>query len=1423
MIAFRRPMRCAYLRTAIYFLFFLGESLFAQALPEPNLAHEKPVTASGPMWPNFTAASLTDGNPSTFTHPLASTETLGYYFEIDLGSVVPLDRIVVRNRGDGCCPQRLSNYAIELYDNNEGETGPRLWRAVVRSDGSNSGVGGVDIIRSDADPSGRFVGRFIRIVNINDAAYSPQVAEVEVYGSIVPTIKFDADIDAIAVGESATLRWEIIGGIAATISPQVGAVAPTNGFVQVTPNSTTTYTLTATNEAGSASATVTIGVDVPLDHPIITEFMADNESALKDEDGDFSDWIEITNPNDFAINLRNYYLTDNASIPKKWRFPDQYVRRRSSIVVFASEKNRALHTNFKLSADGDYLALVDAQGKVLQQIPATYPNPRSFPDQVADASYGIGSDGVVGFFRRPTPGETNGPAFSGIIADLRFSFERGFYDSNFVLQITCPTPGVSIRYTINRTEPTATIGIPYTNRVLIDRTTVLRVAAFRAGWSPTEPVTQSYIYLSNVIAATVMNKAITQNAAYQPHIRAGLLDIPSISMTTTSNINDTAEVKVALEWLRPDGEPGFQVDCGARLFGGAFTDFAKKNFRLYFRKSWGADKLKYPLFAGFDRGMAPANEFEQLELRSGSHDMSMRGFYMSNIFTDDTMLEMGRLNPHGRFVHLYFNGVYWGLYHLRERWGASMHESYLGGERSDYESINGNLNVGGWAEPGLAYDGDGHVWTQVKNLRNSYQSIKPWVDVPQYIDYMLMWMFGGAESEFRAVGPNVPGSGFKFYLNDADGWFCGPYYCQAGNRTTRGAPGRLDGDGPGSIFSTLVKESHPDFRILLADQIYKNFFEDGPLTVDRNRSRLVERCQEIERAFIAESARWNYITPAEWAARRDHALTNWLPRRTSEAFTQYRSAGFYPTVDAPQLDQQGDQIRFGASTADIYFTTDGSDPRNSPTVQIHRVKGDTQKLVTLGSNWRWFTDATGLGSSAIVAGSPEWSSANWKHWDFDDSSWPVGRAQFGYGENDEATQIPFGPDSTRKWTSSYFRHEFTVSNIVEIAELRIFIRRDDGAIVYLNGQESGRSGIVAGPVTGSTFADPAFDDGQLLLQIPVPLAHLVPGRNVLAVEIHQSTLNNPDASFDMELVATRNPPTNGLPLVQNTIIKARAKNGAEWSALNEAFFQAAPEPVTANELSIAELKLADGEFLELFNRGTNAINLTGVRFINGIDFTFPTNRDEILAPGQRIVLVKDLFNFQRRYGIEIPVSGIYRGGLSDDGETISLIDTNFELLSAFRYQTTQPWPYSEGHSLVFGGASNDPNDPAAWHASAQPGGTPGWTDELQFTGDPFADLDKDGSPSLLEYALGASDQDPNSGTGLDTAFDPAGNFYLTFSRNLRAGDVNIFAEFSENLRNWAPGVLLQSTNSGNGRALETWGMPNANKPILFVRLRAELR
>jgi hypothetical protein len=1435
-------------RALLYWiLFWLSLSnLHAQT----NLARGAAVDASGPTWGTFVPASLTDGNPSTFVHPLADSATLGYYFEIDLGHTYQLDRILLRNRSDGCCPERLSNYRVELYADGGGETGALNWSGNIRTDGSNCGPGGVDTVRATNSATGTFVGRFVRIVNNNNAPYSPQIAEVEVYGGVPPQIRtLTAEPDAIRSGESSVLSWEISGAASAVLTPPGTAVDATKGEITVRPDATTTYTLLATNESGDSSATVTVGVDVRLSPPEISEFMAENGGKLKDEDGDSSDWIEIRNPNSFSFEMENYYLTDDPQRLTQWPFPRVRIPPHGYLALFASGKDRRnpggeLHTNFRLDAKGDYLALVDPSQHVVQQFPATFPNPDKFPAQLKNVSYGLGSNQVFGYFRAATPGAVNGAAFAGVVADTKFSQDRGFYETNFSVTLSCATPDAVIRYSLDRADVTPTSGQVYSGPIPITGTTILRAAAFKEGWAPTDVDTHTYVFLSNVISSSVMRTNITRHPTYSIQIRAGLLDVPSVSLVTSGTINDSAEVKTSFEWLpggANDGEKGIHADCGIRYFGGAFTSFAKKSFRLYFRSDYGTAKLHYPLFEGFDHDLAAADQFDQLELRSGSHDMVTRGFYMANIFTDDTLLDMGQLNPHGRFVHLYLNGTYWGLFHLRERWNASMHQSYLGGARSNYESINGNWNVGGWADPGTPYDGDGSTWNRIKELRSNYSAVKPLLDVPQYIDYMLMWLFGGAEDEYRCVGPNVPGSGFKYYLNDADGWFCGSWYCAAGDRTARGAPGRSGGDGPGSIFSMLFKEGHPDYRVLLADRIYRSLMNDGALTPSRNAARLLARCTEIERAFLAESARWNYLSPSEWASRRDQVLKNWLTTRTGQVLSDFRGAGFYPALDAPILNQQGGLVPSGfeaqftaPARGTIFYTLDGSDPRLPGGEVAPRAKsyssGRTGEIaVPQGSVWRWFTDAVGLGSSEIVAGHENWSAANWKHPDFDDSSWKEGPAQLGYGEGDEATIIPYGPNANQKWTASYFRHRFSLAATQDIVAVEVRVKRDDGAIIYINGQEAIRSAIPTQAVSGSTFAQAITDDGQVFNSFTVPTSLLIPGSNLIAVELHQAALTTSDASFDLELQITRastdNSPNSLAPISASTLIKSRVKDGPAWSALNEAFFQVGSDGLLPGELALSELNydfVRNGsEFIELSNLSGRALNLRGVSFIHGLGFSFPRDRDTLLAPAQRLVLVKDLFEFQRVYGLDVPVGGIYSGSLSRTGEEIAWASGS-NILSRINYSVRPPWPsipVQSNFSLVLSHPELDPNNPAAWRLSAEPNGTPGGTDSLSFSGIATEDRDGDGFPALLEYALGTSDLDPASGPGnLNAALDANGNLTLSFPRRLSADDVMLQCEATEDLLSWVPATLLSADYAGSDLSRETWGAPSSGHRALFLRL-----
>ena len=145
---------------------------------------------------------------------------------------------------------------------------------------------------------------------------------------------------------------------------------------------------------------------------VISEFMAVNHSTMMDEDSEFNDWIEIWNPGAASVNLDGWYLTDDAADRTKWQFPAITLESDAYRLVFASRKDRTdplgeLHTNFKLQADGEYLALVMPDGMTVAH--AYSP---AYPPQIPDTPYTYGLSPVSGAlvaFDIPTPGAANIP------------------------------------------------------------------------------------------------------------------------------------------------------------------------------------------------------------------------------------------------------------------------------------------------------------------------------------------------------------------------------------------------------------------------------------------------------------------------------------------------------------------------------------------------------------------------------------------------------------------------------------------------------------------------------------------------------------------------------------------------------------------------------------------------------------------------------------------------------------------------------------------------------------------------------------------------------------------------------------------------------------------------------------------------------
>lgn len=501
--------------------------------------------------------------------------------------------------------------------------------------------------------------------------------------------------------------------------------------------------------------------------------------------------------------------------------------------------------------------------------------------------------------------------------------ERGLYEAAFSVDITA-TDGGTILYSLDGQPPASALSGP------LDITTTTTVSALElaADGTTSGVVTHTYLFPADVMVSSVMDPAVIADETYGPLVADTLWALPTISLVTTSVLS-TTEQEVSVEWIDPDGET-LQVRCGARDVGGHSLGYEKNNIRLSFRGEYGTPKLELDLFADVDTGVSPADEHDALTLRSGSHDsvfyLGAAGQYARNRWMDETQLEMGHLAPHGRPGHLYINGEYTGLYHIRERFDASFLAAYLGGDEDDYEAVNG----------GRAVDGDGSAWAAAVASASDYDAFRSHVDIDNYIDYMILNFYAGndwdwnPEQNWMAAGPALAGDGagrFVFHSSDSD--IC-LYYNWDINI--------LHESGPSYTFDALESESHPDFWMRFADRAHALLADDGVLSVDRNIARYADVTNQVEAAVVAESARWGqgwWDRDAHWAVERRRLMEDFFPYRTDELLRQFRAAGWYH-LDAPDvtdptgLYMAGDVITASVPpehTAQLLLTVDGTDPR----------------------------------------------------------------------------------------------------------------------------------------------------------------------------------------------------------------------------------------------------------------------------------------------------------------------------------------------------------------------------------------------------------------------------------------------------------------------------------------------------------------
>jgi hypothetical protein len=1120
---------------------------------------------------------------------------------------------------------------------------------------------------------------------------------------------------------------------------------------------------------------------------VITEILAANRRGLEDGEGDFEPWVEILNRGVEPVSLLRLSLSDDPRVPGKWIFPNVVLPPGEYLVVFVSGKDLTdpelpLHTNFMLAVQGDYLGLFSADS--LRQ--PLFQLAREFPPQQPDVAYGFDASGTLSYLTPPTPGMPNNEAtaLEAVVSAPVLSVEHGFFDSPFELELLGSTPGAEIRYTTDGSEPELEDTL-YSAPVTIRQTTPLRARAFKEGWVPSPIATRSYLFLDDVLLQEDMDPDVVNDPATSPVMRDAMLSVPTLSIViepsemfgATGAYNVKGDHPTSVELIHPDGEGGFQVDCSVERHSNAVP---KASLRLEFKREYGPEKLRYPLFESAPLHADSAVKFfDRVVLRGGKNQSWPSGevrhlvTYVEDQWVRDSQIAMSGIGSHGTFVHLYINGVYWGLYNPVERPDHRFTSAYFGGGEEDYFATNHNVTGG----HGGHIRGDPSRYDRLMELARArdladtqkYEQFQAFVDVDKFIDYVILFWYAGfgdgVNNNWYAGMRLQPPGRFMFFMWDGELIFlnaAGP----PGKDSAWVPPYFFDGFDSTpivGIWKALV--DNEEFRVRFADRVYKHCFNAGALSDESARLRLKTLAASIENAIIGESARWGRGRTRDGHWRDAVATLDAKMEGNAEtlvaALRSWSHAGWpgidlYPDIDPPVFSQHGGNVESGFTLrlfspgGDVLYTLDGTDPR-SPGGQVsaRALAYPTAPIdapVDAGGSVRVYVPADGsLGRG-------------WTEPDFDDSGWLEGQTGVGFDRSDfppdlnEEIHMNIGESLFEKHTSVYLRLAFTLED-PNVDFLWLDMKYDDGFAAYLNGELVASAGAPEDLQWDSRATRGNPGNAALEFQefnITRARHLLLPGRNLLAIH----GLNRSAADRDLLMLPRLRSgafAAEGIRVEATTRVRTRALTGGLWSALDEATFN-----VTAgspNALEITEISYnpprEGAEFLEIHNPAAEAVTLEGVEFTDGIQFRF--SQGETLAAGGYLVLARDADVFALSYP-DVPLAGTYLGQLANEGEKLTLRDPQGVTIVSVDYNDGDFWPLGPdgfGYTLVPPDTARDLTDlyrdPRAWRASNAPLGSPGAADPEPAPGGVFVSevvtRTSDGSGAVELWNFTATDLD----------------------------------------------------------------------------------
>ena len=1203
--------------------------------------------------------------------------------------------------------------------------------------------------------------------------------------------------------------------------------------------------------------------------PGITEFMASNRRTLEDEDIDEPDWIEIASDSGSA-NLEGYYLTNDKANLSQWMLPAVRVGSSDHLIVYASGKDRSdadgiLHTNFRLPAGGGYLALVAPDGET---IVTEFEYPEQATDisyGVQDGKRGFFAEPSPGaensgLFAAELPAEA--PVFNR---------ESGLFTDPVTISIAEPeSPGTSIRYVIDSEDEPTEDSAEYTEPIRIDETVTIRARIFEDGKLPGPIVSVTMVHVDDdelmdfssdlpiLVIKNLESRTFGSGRNFQTTYtlifekdsetgRASVSSAPAFHSRGGMHVRGQSSSGFPKKQYRWEIWDENGDDRNEEILGmPADADWIVH--APYSDKTLMRNVLVYDVARDLAGGMGGvrtryAEVFFDTAKEAGSMKMSdYMGVYaiMERIERGEERVDIAKLNE----LTDSEDRISGGYIFKKDK---PPHEKTFrtAKERQTLDFVDPPLPTNAQKDFLTDYVNAFEAAIHDDDLRGDpVEGYAKYINVESWIDNHLFVELFKEIDGYRISGYFVKDRGEKIRATPV--W---DYNLALGNANY------LNGQNPrGWYYPQISKYPSPDAQYPWYPQLFKDtefekqywdrYFELRQTIFDEATlmAKIDAFTEELKEAQERNFAKWRILGRQVWpnasgvSRRTTHQhevdwMKDWLHRRIDWFDSQW--------IKPPVFSQAGGSVPSGyelkidlaeGEKGNVFYTMDGGDPQPSTNGKV-----TIRTLVPEAAAVRvWVPDSDAAG------GPDQWGSIEGPE---NLDGWKQGQGGVGFekgtGPFIELATTNVQEDMLGVNATAYIRIEFEIASEAELEQasaLSLRMRYDDGFVAYINGVEVARENAPE-ELAWNSKATKSHSDSKAILwedyDASAGVPHLKLGKNILAIHGMNTSSGGSDALWNAELdgrfVAL---PTAGnilrytepIQLTSNAHIKARIRDGEDWGALTEAVFVVGATPASAENLIISELNYRPSdtteeeakagftsrrqfEYIVITNVGSTILDLTGVAFADGIEFTFDSEDPDnlVLGPGEHGVLAGNRAAFELRYGAQAAagsykILGEFSGNLANGGEAILLQDKAGVPIVQFTYDDTEPWPTAadgEGQVLSLNAPGADPSDPGSWSAQEPLGGI-----------EPpvFGDTDGDLVPDAIEIAMGTDPQDR-----LSFAFPVAGTVEIEVEGELRAFSTfsylvdteiatDLPVEVSADLADWAAaeGKLLEHSRETAG-------------------------